>query len=145
MAGSTGPGLKRVNKYVILANVLVDQIPPADLYNVYHGVHCNSSLRTTQNASISWINDHWCQQISWTCYCYDFNWYIALDGVDITATLELQRAGRKINLCIICNLMLKIVNCIHCTVPYCIWYNCGRFHGRLWDMVIKWALFQRIG
>ena len=23
------------------------------------------------------------------------------------------------NLCI-CNLMLKIVNCIHCTVPYCI-------------------------
>ncbi len=43
MAGRTGPCLKRVNKYVILANVLVDQIPPADLYNVYHGVHCNSS------------------------------------------------------------------------------------------------------
>ena len=53
MAGRTGPGLKRVKKYVILANVLVDQIPPADFYNVYHGVHCNSSLRTTQNASIS--------------------------------------------------------------------------------------------
>ncbi len=36
MAGGTGPALKRVNKYVILANVRVDQIPPADLDHVYH-------------------------------------------------------------------------------------------------------------